>query len=394
MENREEQTNKRAGRWQLVAMPEESYRVFIPAPLPPDPPIVFDAQLQELLERANRALGRLDGVTALLPDPNLFLYSHIRKEAVLSSQIEGTESSLSQLLLFENEAAPGVPVDDVQEVSNYVAALQHGIKRMKEDLPLSLRLLREMHGILLRGARGSDKEPGEFRRSQNWIGGSRPGNARYVPPPPHEVLPAMSDLEKFLHNDPVRTSPVIKAGLAHPQFESIHPFLDGNGRLGRLLITLILLADGVISTPLLYLSLYFKTHRTEYYDALQNIRTEGGWEAWLAFYLTGIEEVGNQASETARKLSTMFQDHRVKIRTLGRAGFSAERVHTLLQHRVLVSPVIAQKELKMSFPAINKAMANLTKLGLVRELTGKQTYRVFAYDPYLKILNEGTEQGR
>jgi Fic family protein len=373
-------------------MPEESYRVFIPSSLPPDPPIVFDAALQDLLERANRALGRLDGVTALLPDPDLFLYSYIRKEAVLSSQIEGTQSSLSELLLFENEAAPGVPVSDVQEVSNYVAALQHGIRRIQEGFPLSSRLLREMHNVLLKDGRGSDKEPGEFRRSQNWIGGSRPGNARYVPPPPHEVIPAMSALEKFLHDDPVKTSPVIKAGLAHPQFETIHPFLDGNGRLGRLLITLILLADGVISTPLLYLSLYFKAHRTEYYDLLQSIRTDGGWEAWLAFYLQGIEEVGNQASQTARKLTTMFQEHQAKIRTLGRAGFSAERVHSLLQRRVLVAPVVAQRELKMSYPAINKAMANLEKLGLVRERTGKQTYRVFAYEPYLKILNEGTER--
>ncbi len=392
MSELEKTENLRAGHWQLVSMPEESYRVFIPAPLPPHPPIIFDAELQDLLERANRALGRLDGVTALLPDPNLFLYSYIRKEAVLSSQIEGTQSSLSELLLFENEAAPGVPVNDVQEVSNYVAALLYGIRRIQEGFPLSLRLLREMHNVLLKGGRGSDKEPGEFRRSQNWIGGSRPGNARYVPPPPHEVIPAMSALEKFLHDDPVRTSPVIKAGLAHPQFETIHPFLDGNGRLGRLLITLILLADGVISTPLLYLSLYFKAHRTEYYDALQGIRTEGGWEAWLAFYLKGIEEVGNQASETARRLAAMFQEHQTKIRTLGRVGLSAERVHTLLQRRVLVAPVVAQRELKMSYPAINKAMANLEKLGLVRELTGKQTYRVFAYEPYLKILNEGTER--
>jgi Fic family protein len=382
--------NTRSGHWRLVPIPEESYRVFIPAPLPPNPPIIFNAQLQELLERANRALGRLDGVTALLPDPNLFLYSYIRKEAVLSSQIEGTQSSLSELLLFENEAAPGVPLNDVLEVSNYVAALQHGIRRIQGGFPLSLRLLREMHNILLKDGRGGDREPGEFRRSQNWIGGLRPGNALYVPPPPHEVMPAMSALEKFLHNDPVRTSPLIKAGLAHPQFETIHPFLDGNGRLGRLLITLILLADDAISTPLLYLSLYFKAHRTEYYDSLQNIRIQGGWEAWMAFYLKGIEEVGNKASETARKLAAMFQAHQEKIRTLGRAGFSAERVHTLLQRRVIVAPVVAQRELKMSYPAINKAMSNLEKLGLVRELTGKQTYRVFAYAPYLKILNEDT----
>jgi Fic family protein len=384
--------NTRAGHWQLVSVPDEPYRAFIPAPLPPNPALTFDARLHELLERANRALGRLDGVTALLPDPDLFLYSYIRKEAVLSSQIEGTQSSLSELLLFENEAAPGVPLDDVRGVSNYVAALQHGVRRLKENFPLSLRLLREIHGVLLREGRGSDKEPGEFRRSQNWIGGSRPGKARYVPPPPHEVLPAMSALERFFHDEPVKTSPVIKAGLAHAQFESIHPFLDGNGRVGRLLITLILLADGVVSTPLLYLSFFFKKNRTEYYDLLQNIRTQGGWEAWLAFYLAGIEEVGNQASGTARKLSAMFQEHKIQIRTLGRASFTAERVHNLLQSRVIVSPVLARKELKMSFPAINKAMANLQKLGFVREITGKQSYRVFAYDPYLKILNEDTER--
>jgi Fic family protein len=391
MVNIHHEHQNRAGQWRLIKTGDESYKVFIPAPLPPRPPIYFDDKLQGLLERANRALGRLEGVTTLLPSPDLFIYSYIRKEAVLSSQIEGTQSSLSELLLFENEAVPGIPLDDVREVSNYVGALQHGLKRLEEGFPLSLRLIREMHEVLLRKGRGQDKTPGEFRRSQNWIAGSRPGNALYVPPPPYDVAPAMGALEKFLHNDPVATSPIIKAGLVHAQFESIHPFLDGNGRLGRLLITLILCHEGILSSPLLYLSLYFKENRSAYYKALQNLRIGGGWEGWMAFYLEGIEYVGNQASDTARKLSLMFHQHQEKIRDLGRASYTAERLHSLLQRRVLVSPSLAQKELKMSFPAANKALLNLQKLGFVREITGKQKHRVFAYTPYLDVLTKGTE---
>ncbi|MFQ5839885.1 MAG: Fic family protein [Candidatus Methylomirabilales bacterium] len=370
----------------------EPYACFIPAPLPPNPPIRYDAELHNLEEQANRALGRLEGISTLLPDPTLFLYTYIRKEAVLSSQIEGTQSSLSDLLLFENKEAPGVPLSDVQEVSNYVSAMQHGLNRLKEGFPLSLRLIREIHALLLQETRGGDKEPGEFRRSQNWIGGSRPGNAVYVPPPPHEVLPAMGALEKFLHNDPVQTPTLIKAGLAHAQFETIHPFLDGNGRLGRLLITFILCAEGALSQPLLYLSLFFKQHRVNYYNTLQRIRTEGDWERWLTFYLTGIAEVSQQASDTAKKLVTMFEQHRQQIQRLGKGAASALRVHDLLKKRVVLSVGTAQKELRVSFPTVNKAIANLQKLGFVREFTGKQRHRLFCYDPYLKVLAEGTEK--
>jgi Fic family protein len=348
--------------------------------------------LQDLLERANRALGRLDGITTLLPNPTLFLYMYVRKEAVLSSQIEGTQSSLSDLLLFENKEAPGVPIADVKEVSNCVLAMDHGLKRLREGFPLSLRLIKEIHALLLKDTRGSDKEPGAFRRSQNWIGGSRPGTAAYVPPPPREVLPAMGALEKFLHGEPIQTSSVIKAGLAHAQFETIHPFLDGNGRLGRLLITFILCAEDVLSQPLLYLSLYFKQHRTEYYQALQRIRTHGGWEGWLALYLTGVEEVARQASDTARHLAKMFEKHRQKIQQLGRAAASALRVHDLLKERGILSLTTAQKELQVSFPTVNTAMNNLQKLGLVKEFTGKQRDRLFSYDPYVQVLSEGTER--
>jgi len=325
-----------------------------------------------------------------LPNHTLFLYTYIRKEAVLSSQIEGTQSSLSDLLLFENEAVPSVPINDVQEVSNYVGALIHGLKRLKEGFPLSLRLIKEIHGILLQNARGSDKEPGEFRRSQNWIGGSRPGNARYVPPPPHEVLPAMGHLEKFLHGEPAKVPTLVKAGLVHAQFESIHPFLDGNGRLGRLLITFILCAEKALSEPLLYLSLYFKQRREDYYAILQRVRTHGEWEAWLSFYLEGVEEVADQASATAKKLVHLFERDREKIQGLGRAAPTALRVHDLLKRRAIISPAAAQKDLKLTFPPICKALTNLQKLGIVRESTGKQTHRVYAYDSYLKTLQEET----
>jgi cell filamentation protein, protein adenylyltransferase len=382
----------RAGRWIKQQQGPEPFASFIPAPLPPEPPLRYDEELQNLEERANRALGRLDGVSMILPDPHIFLYAYVRKEAVLSSQIEGTQSSLSDLLLFENKEAPGVPMADVQEVSNYVMAMQHGLKRLKEDFPLSLRLTKEIHALLLKGARGGEKEPGEFRRSQNWIGGSRPGNALFVPPPPHEVLPAMGALEKFLHNDPVQTPTLMKAGLVHAQFETIHPFLDGNGRVGRLLITFILCAEGALSEPLLYLSLFFKRNRTAYYEALQRIRTNGDWEGWLKFYLTGVEEVSQQASETAKKLITMFEHHRQQIQRIGKAAGSALRVHDLFKKRVILSLPIAQAELRLSFPAVTKAVENLRKLGLVREFTGKQRNRLFSYEPYLKVLAEGTEK--
>jgi len=381
----------RAGRLEMTKAGGETVRAFVPAPLPPHPPIRLDAQLQDILERANLAVGRLDGVATLLPEADLFLYSYIRKEAVLSSQIEGTQSSLSELLLYESAGAPGALIDEVKEVSRYVAAMDHGLKRMAEGFPLSLRLMREMHAILLKGARGADKEPGEFRRSQNWIGGSRPGNARYVPPPAHEVLPAMGALEKFIHDKPHRVSPLLKAGLAHVQFESIHPFLDGNGRLGRLLIALVLANDKVLARPLLYLSLYFKENREAYYEKLQDVRRNGNWENWLVFYLTGVAEVADQAALTVRRASALFAKHREKIRSLGRAGFTAERVHGLLERRVVSTASRAAKELRLSFPAAAKALRNLKAIGVTREITGKGPAKIYVYQPYLDILTQGTE---
>jgi Fic family protein len=263
----------------------ETVRAFVPKPLPPTPSLVADAALREEIDQALLALGRLDSVSSLPPDTALFLYTFVRKEAVLSSQIEGTQSSLSDLLLFEIEEAPGVPFDDVREVSNYVCALEHGVKRVRGDFPISNRLFREVHGELLAQGRGSGKQPGEFRTSRNWIGGSRPGVATFVPPPPDKVLECMAELKNFLHNKSEHTPVMLKAVLAHVQFETIHPFLDGNGRLGRLLIKLLLVSEGVLREPLLYLSLYFKTKRKTYYELLQRVRTEGDWEAWISFFM-------------------------------------------------------------------------------------------------------------
>jgi len=379
------ENNPRAGQWLKQSGPEPFY-CFNPAPLPPTPQVDY-AKLHSLSEKANRALGRLDGVVTHLPNSHHLLYTYIRKEAVLSSQIEGTQSSLSDLLLFENAEAPGVPVGDVQEVSNYAAAMEHGIKRLKE-LPLSLRLIKEIHALLMKKTRGADKDPGEFRTSQNWIGGSRPGNAIYVPPPAHEVLSQLGALEKFIHNDPVETPTLLKAGLAHAQFESIHPFLDGNGRVGRLLIPFIMISEGALAHPLLYLSLYFKKNREEYYATLQRIRTHGDWERWLQFYLEGVEQVSTEATSTANKLLVMFEKHRVQIKGLGRASATALNLHDIFKKRCFLSVPEAQRELRSTFPATNDAMGNLSKLGFVKEITGKQRNRIFSYAPYLKALQE------
>src|SRR6266536_135744 len=302
----------------------ETFYTFHPKPLPPSPPLEIGPDAQELLDAANQALGRLDGITLLLPDPDRFLHSYIRKEAVLSSQIEGTQSSLSDLLLFEHDEAPGVPVADTRETYNYINAMNHGIERVRDGFPLSLRLFKEIQSLLLESGRGAERAPGEFRSTQNWIGGTRPGNARYVPPPAHEVLPTIGALEKFLHNDPVKTPILVKAALAHAQFETIHPFLDGNGRVGRLLITLLLCAEEqqVKSRPLLYLSLYLKRNRDEYYTHLQRVRTHGEWEAWLRFFLEGVREVAGLAIETTRRLLALIDDDRRAIHSLGRASGS------------------------------------------------------------------------
>jgi Fic family protein len=380
-----------SGRYEIAEIGGETIRAFVPRPLPPDPPLELNEQRQRLLERATLALGRLDSVTLLLPDPHLFLYAYVRREAVLSSQIEGTQSSLAQLLLFELEEAPGVPLDDVLEVSNYVAALEHGLKRLREGFPLSNRLIREMHAILLSRGRGSEKSPGEFRRSQNWIGGTRPGNAHFVPPPPQYVQDCMSDLERFLHNEGNPYPALIKAALAHVQFETIHPFLDGNGRIGRLLIAFILHHDGLLSQPLLYLSLYFKQHRSEYYRLLDIVRMEGDWEAWLDFFLEGVEQTASNAVETARRLLSLFQRDEQVIQKAGRSASTLLRVFRVLCERPLVTLNQVRERSGLSFPAVSHAMAALAQLGIVREVTGQRRNRIFAYNEYLNILNEGTE---
>jgi Fic family protein len=385
-------TSHRAGRFVKVSSGEEPVLAFHPRPLPPDPPLDIDPGVQELLDTANQALGRLDGITLLLPDPDLFLYSYIRKEAVLSSQIEGTQSSLSDLLKYEHKAAPGVPVADARETSNYVEAMNHGIRRIDEGFPLSLRLLKEVHGRLMSGVRGGHQTPGEFRRTQNWIGGSRPGNARFVPPPAHEVLPAMGALEKFLHDDPVRTPILIKAALAHAQFETIHPFLDGNGRVGRLLITLLLCAERkVLRRPLLYLSLYLKRNRDEYYDALQRIRIDGSWEDWLTFFLDGVVEVAASATDTTQRIVQLVEADRSSIHSLGRAAGSAHRLHDHAVREIVFTIPEAARTLNLSEVTIGKAAGHLEDLKIVSEITGRPRGKLYSYRKYMALLNEGTE---
>ena len=379
------------GRYQVTTAASERIEAFVPTPLPPDPPLLLDGTLQQALERALLALGRLDGISTLLPDPDLFIYSNVRKEAVLSSQIEGTQSSLSALLLFELDQAPGVPVDDVVEVSNYVAALDHGINRLGADFPLSNRLIREIHGVLLSSGRGSDKDPGEFRRSQNWIGGSRPGNATFVPPPHTAVPDCMTAFERFLHADDDGLPLLVRAGLAHVQFETIHPFLDGNGRVGRLLITFLLHHGGALRAPLLYLSLYFKQHRATYYDLLDSVRREGDWEAWLAFFLEGVRQVATESVDAVERLERMFRTDHAMIEGAGRRASSTLRVHEAFKARPIQSLASAAEATGLSFSAVSSAMNLLVELQIARELTGRRRNRLFAYDQYLADLAEGTE---
>jgi Fic family protein len=383
--------SNRAGTSVARSVAGERYQAFVPHALPPNPPLRLDNVHYDLMEKANRALGRLDGITTLLPDTALFLYFYVRKEAVLSSQIEGTQSSLADFLLFESEGTPGVPLEDVREVSNYIATMEHGLKRLREGFPLSLRLLREIHAILLATGRGSEKAPGEFRRTQNWVGGTRPGNALFVPPPPELVLKCMGALEKFWHDDPVQTPVLIKAAFTHVQFETIHPFLDGNGRLGRLLITLLLCAEGALREPVLYLSLYFKIHRHTYYDWLQNVRLAGDWEGWLRFFLTGVLDTAEQAVQTAQASLRLFDTDRQHIEALGRPAGSALRVHQLLQTKPIVSIPSAARTLGLTAPTVATALGHLQRLGLVHELTQRRRHRLFAYEQYLALLNHGTE---
>ena len=379
------------GTYEVTSIGGESVLAFVPVPLPPAPPLAFAGALQQAIEAAVLAVGRLDGVSTLLPDKSLFLYSYVRKEAVLSSQIEGTQSSLSDLLLFELDEAPGVPLDDVVEVSNYVAALDHGLTRLRAGFPLSNRLIREIHEVLLSRGRGSGKSPGEFRRSQNWIGGTRPGNAVFVPPPHTAVPDCMAALERFLHAEDDGLPVLVRAGLAHVQFETIHPFLDGNGRVGRLLITFLLCHSAMLREPLLYLSLHFKQHRAAYYELLDRVRREGDWEAWLAFFLEGVQHSAEGAVSTAQRLAEMFRADRTRIESRGRRAGSALRVHEALKARPILSMAAACRTTGLSFPAVSSAMDLLVELAVARELTGKRRNRLFVYDGYLATLNEGTE---
>jgi len=366
----------------------EKCQAYVPAPLPPEPPLQLSLENQERLDKALLALGRLDSISNLLPDASLFLYMYVRKEAVLSSQIEGTQSSLSDLLSYESKVAPGVPMDDVLEVSNYVAALDHGLKRMRDGFPLSLRLLKEVHKILLSSGRGDQKGLGEFRRSQNWIGGTRPGNAVYVPPPPDRIIECLGAFETYLHN---RSPVLLKAALAHVQFESIHPFLDGNGRLGRLLITLLLCSELVLTEPILYLSLYFKSNRSRYYDLLQAVRIDGAWDEWLTFFLDGVIETSEQAVATAKRLGNLFAKDREKINALGRPAGSALRVHHALQQAPILSITRAAENSSISIPTATSSLKHLQRLDVVKELPKFGRSQVFAYTQYIQVLNEGTE---
>jgi Fic family protein len=354
------------------------------------PPIEWTSGLREKFDQALLALGRLDSVSTLLPDTSLFLYMYVRKEAVLSSMIEGTQSSLSDLLLFEFEHQPGVPIDDVLEVSNYVAALHHGLNRLGEGFPLSFRLLKEIHKVLLSKGRGKECEPGEFRRSQNWIGGNRPGMAAFVPPPPELVQQCLGKLELFLHDEPEKTPVLIKAALAHVQFETIHPFLDGNGRLGRLMIALLLCSEKILKEPMLYLSLYFKTHRQHYYELLNNVRLTGDWEAWLDFFADAVIYTATQAVETAQRLMNLSARDGKHINGLKRISGSAHLIHKAFLERPIASPNWIQEKTQLAPATVNACLRKLEQLGIVKEITGQKRNRLYSYGEYIHIMNEGT----
>lgn len=374
------------GEYVEIATAGERFRAFVPAALPPDPPIAWSTTLRRRFDDALIALGRLDALSALLPNAALLLYSFIRKEAVLSSQIEGTQSSLADLLLYEIDEQPGVPVADAREVSRCVAALEHGLAALRGGLPISMRLLRGMHEVLMAHPGGRGKTPGEIRRSQVWIGGTRPGNAVFVPPPANALANCLKSFEHFLNDQPEPTPPLIKAALAHVQFETIHPFLDGNGRLGRLLIVLQLVADGVLREPMLYPSLYFKRHRALYYDLLNEVRTRGDWERWLEFFAEGVEASASQAVATANALLALVNRDRERIAGLGRAAGSALAVHEALQHHPISTSSALVSATGLTPATVNKSLAHLERLRVIAELTNRQRGRVFAYRGYVDEL--------
>ncbi len=380
--------NQRIGKYITEKVPNASYKAYVPPKLPPDPPLDMD-KLYIHLEKATLALAELNSMAKSIPNTALFIYMYVRKEALLSSQIEGTQSSFNDLMLFEHDQKPNVSLDDTQEVSNYVKALNHGLARLKNGFPLSLRLLREVHSMLLSGSRGASKLPGEFRKSQNWIGGSMPGNAMFVPPPPTYMVECLSDFEKFLHNSKLPI--LIKAGLAHVQFETIHPFLDGNGRLGRLLITMLLCEDGMLNEPILYLSLYLKQNRNVYYDLLQQVRLHGEWEVWLEFFLEGIYTSAKQALSTAQEINRLFDGDLAKIDSLGRARFSCVQTLEYLKKLPQVSVQLISAELGISAPTARASLNHMVKLKILDEITGQTRDKIYVYRKYLDILERGAE---
>jgi len=368
----------------MIRQPE-GYRAFIPAPLPPDPPLAFDAKLASVLARAGTALGRLDGVAATLPNPELFVAMYVRREAVLSSQIEGTQSTLDDVLAFEIDAGRASLPRDIKEVVNYIAAMDYGLTRL-DSLPLSLRLLREIHEHLMVGTRGANKTPGQFRESQNWIGGRTLADAAFIPPPRHEMRAALGNLERFLH-DSGGLDPLIVCALAHAQFETIHPFLDGNGRIGRLIITFLLCHEKVLQRPVLYLSHYLKQHRAEYYDRLMAIRFAGDWEGWLRFFLTGVAEVAREAEQTARQIVQLREDMRQRAQA-ARMSTSAFRLLDYLFEQPMISVNATKDQLSISYVAANGLIRELCELGVLTETTGNYRNRVFRFDPYLDLFSD------
>jgi Fic family protein len=379
------------GKYVKVTTAGEPFRAFVPAPLPPHPPLAWSPALRRRFDEALLALGRLDAIAAHLPNAALVLYSFVRKEAVLSSQIEGTQSSLADLLLYEIDEEPGVPMEDAREVSRCVAAMDTGLERLRGGLPLCMRLLREMHKVLLAHPGGRGKTPGQIRRSQVWIGGTRPGNAVFVPPPADALAGCLTAFERFINDEPEPTPPLLKAALAHVQFETIHPFLDGNGRIGRLLIVLQLVADGVLREPMLYPSLYFKTHRALYYELLNEVRLRGDWERWLDFFAEAIQVTAAQAAATANALLILVNADRDRIATLGRAAVSALAVHQALQRQPIVTSAALVKATALTAATVNKSLAHLESLGIVAELTNRQRGRVFSYRRYIEELSRELE---
>lgn len=373
------------GKFVKCSITSECYNTFIPNDLPPKPEI-DTASVSSLLEKANQAIGALNGVISTVPDSAIINYMYVRKEALLSSQIEGTQSTLDDLLKYEAQQTQGIPVEDASEVSSYVAALNHGIDRINEGFPLALRLIKEIHAILLKNSRGKTKSPGEFRSSQNWIGGTRPGNARFVPCSPDKLLDILSRLEKFI-NEEDNIPSLIKAALIHVQFETIHPFLDGNGRLGRLLITFFLCVKGLLKSPFLYLSLFFKKNRTLYYEHLNNVRYQGDWESWIQFFLEGVIETSDDARKTIILIQKLFADDEQKLETLGKAKTSAKIVFEQFERKPILTVAEIESKIKLSRPTIISMINRLIELGILTNTSEKKWGQTYAYTGYIDLLS-------